>query len=153
MTPTRIDGAREKPLGAPADWNPDQNGHCNALFVRDEEIEGAYFMRSAWEASPSEALSLLAGAKVELGVCGRAHPVVQLGVKMPEHETNPAMAIRFLTDPKGVDYIRVDAIFPTVPPASFYASIPRAARETVAEAVAAAVDAIEALAAQNGVTL
>ena len=68
------------PLGAPADWNPETMGHCSTLWVRSDIEGGVPFLRSAWEVEAQEAGWMLAGAKLQLGVCAPQHPVVNLGL-------------------------------------------------------------------------
>lgn len=151
MLPTRIDGAMDKPIGAPDDWNPDQNGHCAALFVRCDQVDGIRYLRSAWETTPSEALSLLAGGKVELGLATRAHPVTSLGVSMPADGCNPAMSVRFLSEPNGTPYIRVEALYPSTPPVILYCEVrPKANGMSNAQGVAHAIEQIEELARSKG---
>lgn len=151
MIPTRIEGAMENPLDAPADWNPDQNGHCGALFVRCDQVNGIRFLRSAWEALPSEALALLAGGKVELGLAARDHPVVNLGVAMPASGVNAAMSVRFLNEPDGTEYIRVDAIYPSATPDIIFCEArPKPLGMTNAAGIAAAIEQIEELARSRG---
>lgn len=77
MLPIRIQGTTRN-LGAPENWNPETDGHCSHLPIRDDVIDGLPFMTSRWEPTPDELAALMTGAPVELRILGRAHPVVSL---------------------------------------------------------------------------
>ncbi len=79
MIPARIAGATRY-LGAPPDWNPETDGDCAHLAIRDERIGLNSQMVSTWEPTPDELAALNAGAKVELVIAGRIHPPVMLRV-------------------------------------------------------------------------
>lgn len=79
MNPVRIEGATI-PLGKPEGWDEGEAGHCSTLWVRPDIDGGLPFLRSAWEVTVNEIGLLLAGAKVQLGVCAKQHPVVNLGL-------------------------------------------------------------------------
>lgn len=112
MRPVRIAGADPLPIGAPADWNAEQHGHCSALFVRREIINGVPYMRSAHEPEVAEALSIVAGAAIEVGIQGVVHPVVQLGVgPLPDHFPPTVVARQFCTL-QGQLAARVEMMFP-----------------------------------------
>lgn len=110
MQAVRIDRANPRPLGAPGDWT-EENGHCGGLFIREELIAGVNYMRSAWEAEPEEALLLLGGAKVLLGVAGRQHPVVSLGVGQLPPDFAPVATVRQFAALDGTPAIRVEMLF------------------------------------------
>lgn len=112
MRAVRIPGADPTPLGAPADWNEERDGHCGALFIKREPINGVAFMRSAWEIEPSEAGFLFAGARLILGVQGKTHPVVHMEIgELPADFETTVHARRF-TDPTGAECVRVEMLFP-----------------------------------------
>lgn len=111
MKPVRIAGALEKPLNAPPDWDREENGLCGALFIRPETIEGVPFMRSAWEADPEEALLLLGGAKVILGISGNRHPVGNLAIDQLPEDFQPVMTARPFAALDGTQAIRVEMLF------------------------------------------
>lgn len=112
MKPVRISGADPLPLGAPADWNEERDGHCSGLFVRRERINGVPWMRSAWDGELPEALSLLAGASIHLGVQGSTHPVVNLGVGELPADFMPTIAARRFVTLDGKPAVRVEMLFP-----------------------------------------
>jgi hypothetical protein len=111
MKPAVIANARPKPLGAPSDWKPDQNGHCSALFVRDEEVNGVHYMRSAWEVDAHEAALLYAGARLTLGIAGNSHPVVQLGMTELPVDFEPVVHARRFAALDGKPMVRVEMLF------------------------------------------
>lgn len=88
MIVARIDGCT-RALGAPAGWNPERDGYCGTLPIRDEMNGGVPCMVSAWEPTPAELAALNAGAKVMLRVVGGGHPPVMLWVGEPEWSTSP----------------------------------------------------------------
>lgn len=147
MRPIRIAGADPKPLGAPPDW-VEENGHCGALFIRREVIDGVHYMRSGWEADAGEAGLLLAGAQFQLGVAGTCHPVVHLGVAALPVDFEPVLTARRFTHPDGRRCVRVEMIYP-------HGGGQRAFSEvhvdgTLSDAISTAVIAIEALARERG---
>lgn len=85
MIPGRIPGATRY-LGAPVGWEPEKDGHCAHLAVRDMPVNGGPgnpgvpAMHSVWEPTPDELERLKAGAPVYLIVIGSAHPPVSLSV-------------------------------------------------------------------------
>lgn len=79
MNPAVIEGWTAAP-GAPKDWNPETHGRCSALPIRVEADNGLMWMRSAWSPTDGEVIAQMAGANIELGIGGGAHPVVQLGI-------------------------------------------------------------------------
>ncbi len=85
MIPGRIAGATRY-LGAPANWNPETDGDCAHLAVRDVVDEGVPLMQSVWEPTPDELACLAAGGRVRLDVVGTSHPPVILYVAAPEPE-------------------------------------------------------------------
>lgn len=82
MIPARIEGCT-RALGAPKGWNPETDGHCGMLPIRDELRDDMPIMLSAWEPTPAELVALNAGAKVLLRVVGQGHPPVMLYVGDP----------------------------------------------------------------------
>lgn len=74
-----IDGWTRRP-GAPANWDPDKQGVCNALPIVDHEVDGANYMTSAWMMSNADIAAHSQGAPLYLSVSGRVHPVVKLFV-------------------------------------------------------------------------
>lgn len=112
MKPVRISGADPDPLGAPADWDEAKHGHCGGLFVRRETINGVPWMRSAWDCELPEALSLLAGANLQLGVQGNTHPVVNVGVGLLPADFMPTMVARRFVTLDGAAAVRVEMLFP-----------------------------------------
>lgn len=79
MIPIRIAGVTRN-LGAPPNWDPEKDGSCGHLPVRDEVIDGLPYMTSRWEPTPAELADLNAGRPLELRIIGRNHPVVSLVV-------------------------------------------------------------------------
>lgn len=76
MVPKLIDGATRH-LGAPKNWNPEQDGRCGRLAIRDLPIEGGgNIMQSIWEPSPSDIMKIVAGGCVMLDILGTEHPPV-----------------------------------------------------------------------------
>lgn len=112
MRPTRIAGADPLPLGAPPDWNEATDGPCSALFVRRENVAGVAFMRSAWEVDAAEAIYMLAGAKLTLGIAGQKHPVVALGIDPLPSDFEPVTMARRFTTPSGQAAVHVEMLFP-----------------------------------------
>lgn len=147
MRTVRIDGADEKPLGAPEDWRPDQ-GHCGALFIRREVVDGSHFMSSAWVADPNEAARAYAGAPVILGVQGVEHPVVNMHVGALPPDFDPVLHARRFHGPDGRPMVRVEIIFPHQGGRRGY--VTEHVDGTLAVAVAAAITKIEQLARREG---
>ncbi len=86
MIALRIPGATRY-LGAPMGWEPDAQGHCAHLAIRDVEITEGPCMMSMWEPTPAEIESLQHGAPIILWVVGVAHPPVSISVGlMPEDQ-------------------------------------------------------------------
>lgn len=148
MRPTRIEGADPKPLGAPSDWKPDENGHCSALFVRRERIDNLDYMRSAWEVESGEATRLFAGARLTLGIAGDCHPVVQLGTTELPEEFEPVVTARRLTAADGAPMVRVEMLYPANKGAAAYAVVP--VETSLGAAISRGVDLIEGLAREKG---
>lgn len=63
-------------LGAPEDMKD-----CQALAIRDIELDGNNVMVSAWFPTPEEMTALNAGQPVYLHIWGKSHPPVFVGVK------------------------------------------------------------------------
>jgi len=76
MTPGRIQFAT-RALGAPANWNPEKQGECDSLQIRDRDGT----MESAWYPTPDELAAIMAGRPVILTVWGTGHPPVSLNVQ------------------------------------------------------------------------
>jgi hypothetical protein len=150
MRPARISGADPKPLGAPPDWNEAEHGHCGGLFIRRENLAGVHFMRSAWEVETGEAALMLAGAPLNLGVQGHAHPVVQLGVGSLPVDFEPVVTARRFNDLKGRPMVRVEMLFPYVGGRRGFAE--EHVDGTLADAVSTAITRIEKLARDEGWT-
>jgi hypothetical protein len=79
MFVARVEGCT-RALGAPQGWNPETDGYCGMLPIRDELRDAMPIMTSAWEPTPAELEALRAGAKVLLRVVGTAHPPVMVYV-------------------------------------------------------------------------
>lgn len=83
MLPVRIEGATRY-LGAPLGWEPETQGPCGHLAIRDiMDPDIGPEMMSAWQPTPDELDALNAGASVILFVTGSAHPPVALVVGEP----------------------------------------------------------------------
>jgi hypothetical protein len=148
MRAVRISGADPRPLNAPADWREETEGHCGALFIRRERISGVAYMRSAWEVEAPEALALLAGARLTLGVAGDCHPVVQLGVGDAPPDFQPVITARRFVDLKGRPAVRVEMLFPFGGGRSGFCEI--LIDGSMASAVAKGIILIEELAHREG---
>lgn len=148
MRPVRISGADPRPIGAPADWSEDQNGHCGALFVRREEIAGVAYMRSAWEPEGVEAILMAAGANLQIGVSGWVHPVLQVGTGPLPDDFEPTVVARKFTTLQGVQAVRVDMLYPHAGGRRGYCEIE--IESTLAAAVAEGVKRIEKMAKNEG---
>jgi len=150
MRTIRIAGADPKPLGAPPDWNEAESGHCGALFVRRELIDGVHYMRSAWEVDHGEAALLYAGAKLTLGVAGQQHPVVQLGVADLPDDFEPVVHARRFTHTDGRPCVRVEMLFPHEGGQRAFANVH--VDGTLADAISTGVTQIETFARKQGWT-
>lgn len=113
MRPGKIDGHGVIPVGAPQDWDPKVHGDCNVLHVRPSIDHGIPFLTSAWEPEADEVGWLLAGAKIELGISGRTHPVVRMGIGAPPTDTRPVYTIQTMINVEGQEYVRVVMFAPT----------------------------------------
>lgn len=80
MLPVRIEGAT-RILGAPAGWNPQSNGPCCGLAIKDEVVDAMPYMTSAWEPTPSDLQALTAGGRVMLRILGTGHPPVAMWIQ------------------------------------------------------------------------
>lgn len=148
MRPARISGADPRPLGAPTDWREDENGHCGALFIRREVIDGVHYMRSAWEAEAPEAMAMLAGSRMTLGIAGHCHPVVHLQVGELPADFLPVMTARRFSDLTGRPAVRVEMLFPHGGGRRAFCEVH--VDGTLADAVATGIVRIEALARNEG---
>lgn len=71
-------------LNKPDNWDQiAPNTPCGALPIRDENIDGARFMVSAWEPTPEELERLNKGASVELYINAAQHPVCKVAIGQP----------------------------------------------------------------------
>lgn len=148
MRVRRISGADPQPIAAPPDWNEETHGHCTALFVRRETINGIEFMRSAWEGEGGEALLILAGAAVVLGVAADRHPVVNMGVaELPDY-FDPVMQSQCFVTPGGARAVRVEMLFCHDGGRKAFASV--LIDGTLADAVSTGITRIEAYARKEG---
>ena len=74
-------------LNAPKGWTPSRDGECAALCVKVSEYASHPLLLSHWKPGAEELRALNEGAAVMLGVVGRQHPPVLMGVqKVEEHE-------------------------------------------------------------------
>lgn len=112
MRPIRIEGADPKPLGAPDNWSEADHGHCTALFVRRETVDGMNIMRSGHEVETGEAALMLAGAQIHLGIEGDRHPVIQMGLGPLPSDFEPVMTARRFNAPDGRPFVRVEMVYP-----------------------------------------
>jgi hypothetical protein len=78
----RIVGAT-RDLGAPKGWDPQIQGQCLTLPVRDEMDLAGPRMSSAWLPTPEELAAIAAGAPIHLTVYDMGHPPVMLTVGEP----------------------------------------------------------------------
>ena len=71
-----IRGATAYP-GAPADWNPERDGPCGALPIREigNPRGGQGYVESAWRPTPAEMELLKAGRPIILRIVGWQVPV------------------------------------------------------------------------------
>lgn len=138
--------------GAPAGWDPAQQGHCQALPIREDVVNGVTFMRSAWETEAHEAALLFAGAKIHLGVSAAVHPVVNLAVRDLPDDFEPVVTARRFRCPIRGQCVRVEALFPK-PPEGLRIFAERAVVSGFTDAFASALTAIETLARERGCAL
>ena len=82
MIPKRIEGATRY-LGAPVGWEPELDGECAHLAIRDLALATGNVMVSVWEPTPGELAALIAGAPVILTMAGSEHPPVMIAVGLP----------------------------------------------------------------------
>lgn len=146
MTPVRIDGDA-KPLGAPPDWKEADHGRCATLWVRMDDDNGLPFMRSAWEVTSEEAGLLLAGAKVQLGICAPAHPVVNLGLGPVPDDFPPPLTVEQFRLPTGAKAVRVTMYLPG--PRKVFSTV-QLGDDQLGPAVAVGIAEIEKLAKAEG---
>ncbi len=151
MRPIRISGADPKPLNAPPDWNEAEAGHCGALFIRRETLDGINYMRSAWEVDGVDVAFLLGSASLTLGVSGSCHPVVQLGVSALPDDFEPVVSARRYNDPQARACVRVEMLFPYENGKRAYADV-LIGDAGFAAAVALGISQIEGYARKNGWT-
>lgn len=140
MNPVKIEGDAF-PLGKPANWNPAESGHCSTLWVRLDMDGDLPFLRSAWEVGADEAGWLLAGAKMQLGICGQSHPVVQLGLGPIPEDFEPPYIVQPIVTTEGVRAVRVTTYLPCAQRVFAEASI---GDDGMGPAVALAIREIEA---------
>lgn len=67
-------------LGAPSNWDPERDGRCGVLHIRDEVHGRMPIMVSAWTPSELERARIAEGHPVILTVIGNAHPPVSIEV-------------------------------------------------------------------------
>ena len=81
----RIEGATRY-LGAPKDWEPDRDGACGHLAIRDVQYDGSdsNVMVSAWQPTPAEVEAIKRGEPIYLHIWGTVHPVVGMSVRGAE---------------------------------------------------------------------
>lgn len=68
-------------LAKPPSWDNAKHGECVTLPIEVVEIDNLQFMVSYWRPTPDEIAAITSGAAVKLGIQGRTHPVVMLGVE------------------------------------------------------------------------
>jgi hypothetical protein len=146
MIPAKIEGDAIR-LGAPRDWSDAEYGKCGALWVRIDSVDGLPFMRSAWELEADEAGLLLAGAKVQLGICGTTHPVVQLGLGPLPEDFIPPLTVQQAVSPEGVKSVKVVMFVPGGQRITAAATL---GTDGLGPAVALAIGEIEKLALAEG---
>ena len=137
-------------LSAPSDWKEEENGHCSALFIRDVEIDGLRYMRSAWEFTPLEAHQLLAGSKMVLGISGVTHPVCHLIVDDPPVRFDPVVVARRFTTAHGRPAVRAEQLVPGKPVRRVWCEEPVDEAEGLGIAIGRAVDKMEQMIKENG---
>jgi hypothetical protein len=146
MNPARIEGDAV-PLGKPQDWQDDENGHCSTLWVRHDLDRGVSFLRSAWEVEADEAGWMLAGAKLQLGIAGTAHPVVNLGLGPIPEDFTPPLTVQRMVTPSGFAAVRVVMYLPNKMRVHADALL---GSDGLAPAVSLAIVEIEALCRREG---
>ena len=144
MNPVRIDGATI-PLGKPESWRDEENGKCSTLWVRSDVENGLPFLRSAWEVSTNEICLLLAGAKVQLGICTKQHPVVNMGLGPAPADYLPPLVVE-QTVHHGCAAVKVTMLLPNGQAVKAEASVGGAG---LGEAVKIAIDEIERFARER----
>jgi len=151
VIPAKIEGD-SRPIGAPSNWNEAESGRCGALFVRHDVVGGLQFMTSAWEPDTNEIGWLLAGAKIQLGVSARQHPVVNLGVGDPPEDGLPVFTVRQSIDAEGKRSVRATIFIPPTDSKGGAVAWADATVEggSIGEAVGQAVDYAENLAREQG---
>jgi len=83
MDVERIPGATRN-FGAPKDWNPERDGPCGVLPIRDEACDrGMHWMVSQYKPSPEDLAVLNAGGSIRLGINGTTHPVIHIPYVVP----------------------------------------------------------------------
>jgi hypothetical protein len=65
-------------LGAPKDWNPEQEGECIGLPVHRDQQNNVFL--SFWQPSEQDIANILAGVPIRLTVFGGGHPPVAIAV-------------------------------------------------------------------------
>lgn len=145
MRSARIEGAAV-PLGKPANWDDDQMGHCGTLWVRPDVESGVHFMRSAWDVEAHDAGYLLAGAKVELGIAGSTHPVVNLRLGPLPDTFEPPLTVTRERRTDGEPVVCVRMFFAQ----GIILARARAMGSGIGSAVADAIDEIERLGREQG---
>ncbi len=117
MKPAVIEGSTHA-LGAPQNWDQEDNGRCAVLHVKAEVIQGIGFLRSAWEPDDTDPGLLLAGARMVLGIAGVpngdnqiAHPVVHLAITDVPEDVPPTLTARQFAQPDGTQALAVEMIF------------------------------------------
>lgn len=104
MTPVVIPGAT-RALGAPDNWDPDTDGPCGALPIRDGvHAEVWPYMESAWKPDAQELAALNAGGSIVLRIVNLTHPVVALYViedAAPEADPHAALGVIAPDQPAG----------------------------------------------------
>lgn len=74
-------------LAKPKDWDEEKFGPCTGLPILDHvDQNDQHSMISAWEPTPDEIKSLIAGAPIYLRVLGTIHPPVGLWVGKPPED-------------------------------------------------------------------
>lgn len=146
MNPVKIEGDAIR-LGAPRDWSDADHGRCSALWVRIDSVDGLPFMRSAWEPDADDAGLLLAGAKVQLGICGTTHPVVQLGLGPLPEDFIPPLTVEQAITPEGLKTVKVVMFVRGGQKITAAATL---GTDGLGPAVALAIGEIETLAAAEG---
>lgn len=147
MRPAIIDNHTGQ-LSAPKDWDEAKNGRCAELFIKVEQVDGLRFMRSSWEPEADEAMRLLAGGKLTLGVSGNIHPVIDMTVPDMPADHEPLIVVRIVTLFDGQRGIRVEGMFPACKTHRIFAEAP--IKASLAEAVAVAMMHVEQLAKNAG---